>query len=326
MTDPRLAVIAIGRNEGNRLRACLASLQATGQFAQIVYVDSGSTDESIVLAEAAGASIVHLDTSVPFTAARARNAGIARLTEGNVPDLVQFIDGDCTIDSDWIAQAVAFLTGRPEIAVVCGRRREMFPQASVYNRLCDAEWDTPVGAAGACGGDALMRWVALCEVEGYNPVLIAGEEPEMCLRMCRAGWGIWRLDAEMTLHDANITRFGQFWARMKRGGFAYAEGAALYGRGPEQHNVAGLRKALIWGLVLPVLIGLSVLIFGAAAALLVLIYPAQIIRLASKRGGDRSAWERATLLTVGKFAEAHGAVGYLWRRLRRGPAQLIEYK
>ena len=179
----------------------------------------------------AGAEVVALDTDRPFTAARARNAGIRALKTGASPDFVQFIDGDCMLDPGWITAALDFLIGAPEVAVVCGRRRERFPENSIYNRLCDAEWNTPIGEARACGGDALMRWEALMAVDGYNPDLIAGEEPEMCLRMRRLGWKIWRLDAEMTLHDAAILRFGQFWKRARRGGYAYAQGAAMYGRG-----------------------------------------------------------------------------------------------
>jgi GT2 family glycosyltransferase len=326
MTRSRLAAIAIGRNEGTRLRACLASLAATGSFDRIVYVDSGSTDGSIDMAMGTGAEVVTLDADAPFTAARARNAGLARLAEGPAPDLVQFIDGDCTLDPDWLPAALNFLTVHPDVAVVCGRRRERFPQASVYNRLCDDEWNTPVGEARACGGDALMRRTALDAVGGYDSTLIAGEEPEMCLRMRRHGWAIWRLDIEMTLHDANITRFSQFWARMRRGGFASAEAAAMYGREPERHGVAGLYKAAVWGLALPLAILLGALVVGPATFWLLLIYPAQTARLALRRGGGRFAWEWAALLTIGKFAEARGVLDYLLRRLRRGPAQLIEYK
>ena len=326
MAEPRLAAIAIGRNEGARLEACLASLRETGAFARIVDVDSGSTDGSVEMARGQGAEVVMLDTAQPFTAARARNAGLERLAEGEAPDLVQFVDGDCTLVPGWLPAALRFLVTRPDIAVVCGRRRERHPEASRYNRLCDTEWDTPIGEATACGGDALMRWRALREVEGYDPALIAGEEPEMCLRMRRRGWRIWRLDAEMTRHDAAMTRFAQFWARMRRGGFAYAEGAAMYGRDPEAHGVPGLRKALIWGLALPVAILVAAVLFGPLALLALAIYPLQIARLALKRGARPADWDWALLITLGKFAEAQGAADYLWRRLTRGETRLIEYK
>jgi glycosyltransferase involved in cell wall biosynthesis len=74
-----IAAIAIGRNEGERLVRCFASLQ--GRVGLIVYVDSGSTDGSVAAAQDSGAEVVALDLSVPFTAARARNAGLARVLE-----------------------------------------------------------------------------------------------------------------------------------------------------------------------------------------------------------------------------------------------------
>ena len=326
MTDPVLAAIAIGRNEGGRLIACLRSLKAQPQLSRIVYVDSGSTDDSVAVARDIGAEVVLLDTAQPFTAARARNAGLAALREGISPDIVQLVDGDCILDPAWIPVATAFLADHTDVAVVCGRRREMHPEASVYNRLCDAEWNTPVGEALACGGDALIRWSALEAVGGYDPTLIAGEEPEMCLRMRRAGWRIWRLDAEMTLHDAAMTRLGQFWQRMRRGGFAAAEGAAMYGRGAERYGVAAARRAVLWGLILPVAILLAALFSGPPVLLALLVYPAQIFRLALRDGGGRLAWERARFLTLGKFAEAQGVLEYHWRQRRGGAVRLIEYK
>lgn len=321
-----VAAIAIGRNEGARLLACLRSLKAQAGLGRIVYVDSGSTDGSIDAARDLGAEVVLLDTAAPFTAARARNAGMAALGQGATPDLVQFIDGDCCLDAAWLDKAQAFLANDPKVAVVCGRRRERFPEASIYNRMCDAEWDTPIGEALACGGDALMRWDALEAVGGYNPALIAGEEPEMCLRMRREGWKIWRLDAEMTLHDAALTRLGQFWKRMQRGGYAATEGAAMYGRDPERHGVASRNRAVLWGVAIPVVILLGLALIGPAALLALLVYPAQIVRLARRGGATRAAWEQAVLLTIGKFAEAAGVVSYYWRRLRGGHVQLIEYK
>ena len=266
--DPTLAVVLIGRNEGARLIRCLASVQ--GRVGQVVYVDSGSTDGSVVAARAAGAEVVELDLTQPFTAARARNAGLAALRQGVLPDWVQFVDGDCEMQPGWIATARSFLDAHPKAAVACGRRRERFPQASVYNRLCDAEWDTPVGEAFACGGDALMRRESLDQIGGYNPTLIAGEEPEMCVRLRAKGWQIWRLEAEMALHDAAMTRFSQWWRRTRRGGHAAAEGMAMHGTGPERLGVAMVRRALIWGMALPGVTVLLAVLVGPWALLLLL--------------------------------------------------------
>jgi GT2 family glycosyltransferase len=312
-----LAAVVIGRNEGARLAACLASLE--GQVDRVVYVDSGSTDGSVALARGTGAEVVALDLTQPFTAARARNAGLAAL--GADVRMIQFLDGDCTLQPGWVETARHFLQEHAKVAVVCGRRRERAPQASVYNALIDAEWDTPPGPAKACGGDALMRANAVRAAGGYRDSLIAGEEPELCLRLRQAGWQVWRLDAEMTAHDADMHRFGQWWQRSKRAGHAFAEGAALHGRTPERHWVRETRRAVLWGLVLPMLIVLCGVFVGPAALLLTLIYPAQMLRL-----GLRGGWAYGVLTVLGKFAEAAGVLDFALRRWRRGPARLIEYK
>ena len=316
--EPSIGAVIIGRNEGARLIACLASFPDTVR--PLVYVDSGSTDGSVAAARGAGAEVVALDMSVPFTAARARNAGLQALADKGAPEFVQFVDGDCTLQPGWLPAARAFLVANPEAAVVCGRRREIHPEASVWNRLCDAEWDTPVGRAKACGGDALMRRAAVQAVGGYDPGLIAGEEPELCLRLRQAGWQVWRIGEEMTLHDAALTRIGQWWKRCRRSGHAFAEGAAMHGAPPERHWVAETRRALLWGAVLP-LVTLAGLIATPWAALILLIYPLQVLRLSRRLG-----LERAFFLTLTKFPEAMGVVQYHLNRLRRRRSGLIEYK
>ncbi len=321
-----IGVVVIGRNEGERLRRCLESVRADAGCT--VYVDSGSSDASVALASGLGVHVVELDMRLPFTAARARNAGFARLMEmAPTLEFVQFVDGDCEVVPGWMARAAAFLAAWNEVAVVCGRRRERFPQRSVFNRLCDLEWDTPCGEAKACGGDALMRCDAFAAAGGYRDDLIAGEEPELCVRLRAAGWRIWRLDAEMTLHDAAMTRFGQWWKRSLRGGYAYAEGSRLHGAPPERHWVAESRRAWLWGLGIPLLALLSLPLFGAYAAAPLLAYPLQWLRLATSRNGPADfRGLRALFLILSKFPEALGQLTYFYRRLVGAQRRLIEYK
>jgi GT2 family glycosyltransferase len=241
-------------------------------------------------------------------------------------DYVQFIDGDCALQPGWIETAQAFLDENPQAAVVHGRRRERYPEATVYNQLCDWEWDVPPGPVKACGGDAMMRVAAFQAVGGYDPGLIAGEEPELCVRLRGAGWQIRCLDAEMTLHDAAMTRFGQYWKRAQRAGHAYAEGAAMHGAPPERHGVAGRNRALIWGAGLPLAILVAGLIWPWAF-LGLLIYPVQVVRIALSQGpSGRAGWIRALFLTIEKFPQARGAIGYALDRLRGRRGGLIEYK
>ena len=68
-------------------------------------------DGSTQVALSHGADVIELNMNVPFTAARARNAGFRRLREV-APDLryVQFVDGDCEL-IDWMGRPGTFLSG-----------------------------------------------------------------------------------------------------------------------------------------------------------------------------------------------------------------------
>jgi len=65
-------VVVIGRNEGERLKRCLRSIP-TGY--PVVYVDSGSSDDSVAFALSTGAIGDEMDNASGCTGARAGNAG-----------------------------------------------------------------------------------------------------------------------------------------------------------------------------------------------------------------------------------------------------------
>ncbi|MBX3466626.1 MAG: glycosyltransferase family 2 protein [Planctomycetes bacterium] len=324
-----LGVVVIGRNEGARLVRCLESVRGAGR--PLVYVDSGSTDGSPAAARRLGAEVVALDMSVPFTAARARNAGLFRLLERH-PDLelVQLVDGDCEVHPGWLEAGAAAMAADPRLGVVCGRTRERHPRATVYNRLMDIEWDGPLGDIPASTGNALVRVEALREAGWFRADLIAGEEPELCLRVRRRGWRVARIGAEMVVHDAAMTRFGQWWRRTVRAGHAYAEGAHLHGAGPERHWVREARRAVLWGAVLPaVALGGAPLTLGGSL-LLGLAYPACAARVYARvrrRGRSRAdAAAYAAFTVLGKLPELQGVLRFHRRRLTGARRELIEYK
>lgn len=304
---PRIGAVAIGRNEGERLRRCLASLEPSGM--PVVYVDSASTDGSAELAHSRGAVVVPLALDRPFTAARARAAGYAALRKAHPQlEFVFFVDGDCEVDAGWPDAAMAFLDAEPTFAAVCGRRRERDPAASPYNAVMDREWATPPGEAEACGGDAVYRTAAYDAVGGFDPLMLAGEEPELCARMRSEGWRIMRLDTPMTLHDAAMTHISQWWRRAVRSGYGYAQawtrtrksaGGALYTR--------QAIRAIAWAGMLP--LGSCV---GAVAVhpALLLAWPA-LTGLNFLRIARRAGTFDAKLAVLGKYAEAWGMLRFL---------------
>ncbi len=327
--DKSISLVVIGRNEGERLRICLQS--ALGKVDRIVYVDSGSSDGSQEMAKSLGVEVVELDLSIPFTAARARNTGFEYLLKIN-PTLVyvQFIDGDCEIVDGWLESAYQRLVSQPEIALVCGRRRERFPRKSIYNRLCDMEWNTPIGEAKACGGDLMIRVTAFQQVGGFNPTLIAGEEPELCVRLRQRGWKILRINAEMTLHDAQMTKFSQWWKRTLRSGHAYAEGAWLHGKPPERHWIKESRSIKFWGFILPFLTVSLIGITSGWSLLLLVGYPLLTYRIYKGKQQQGLTSQDASLYAIfcvlGKFVQIQGQIRFYMSRLLRKRSNLIEYK
>jgi glycosyltransferase involved in cell wall biosynthesis len=326
----RVGVVAIGRNEGERLRRCFDSIPP--QVAVVVYVDSGSADGSVELARARGHEVVALDMTRPFTAARARNAGFARLSQRQ-PELeyVQFVDGDCALADGWLTHAAEALAADVSVAAVWGRRRELHPEHSVYNRVCDVEWSQePPGESEVFGGDVMVRRAVVQELGGYDARIIAGEDPEFAYRLHKQGHRILRLDAEMTLHDAAITRFGQWWTRTKRSGYAYAQVSSLHGHEPERFWVKDTRRALFWGLVLPALVPTLALPTLGLSPLMLSIYglrAARIAKAAQRRGLsalDAAFWSLHCVSA--SFPQAVGIVSYHVERLRGIDPTIIEYK
>jgi glycosyltransferase involved in cell wall biosynthesis len=321
-----LAVVAIGRNEGARLRACLHSL--VGKAAAIVYVDSGSTDGSVEMAKALGVHVVDLDMSKPFTAARARNAGFARALEvAPHVTLIQFVDGDTEVAPGWLAAAERFLDANPKAGAVLGRRRERFPETTDYNLLCDIEWNIKPGVVKYFGGDVMIRRAIVEAIKGYNPDIIAAEDSELSVRVRKAGWTIHCLAEEMTLHDAALKTFKQWWVRTMRGGFGFAEGTWRHGAPPERHFVRETRRIWAWGVVIPLLtLSLALLVSPLFLALL-LVYPLQIVRLFFKyQGTPKMRWVQALYLTLARFPETVGLTKFHYRRLMGHSAAIIEYK
>ncbi|HBM59547.1 MAG TPA: glycosyltransferase family 2 protein [Citreicella sp.] len=314
-------IVLIGRNEGSRLVAALASLP--GQARQVVYVDSGSTDSSVAEARRAGAQVVELDMSVPFTAARARNAGFAALTD---PDFVMFVDGDCTLVPGFVSAAVAHLSRHPELALVTGWRSEIHRDSSIFNQLCDFEWRRPVGRILGCGGDMLVRAEAFRHVGGFGDSIIASEDEEFGTRLRKAGWALERLPLEMTRHDADMHRFGQWWRRAVRTGHGFAHVGHLH----PDYFARERQRVLAYALVLPLLSLALALVSPWLLLVPLAIYALNYLRTQQglRRAGlpKREARQHALFIALSKFPNLVGMATYHLRRLRNAQMRIIEYK
>jgi len=327
-----VSVVVIGRNEGQRLLDCLASVRAAhwGPLRhELIYVDSGSTDGSAQAAASFGARVITVKPLRP-SAALGRNAG---WRAAGAP-WVLFLDGDTLLNPDFVSAALEALRDHPERAAVWGHRRERYPEHSVFNRVLDLDWVYPAGDTAFCGGDALFRCSALAETGGFNDQLIAGEEPELCARLRQRGWRIWHIDHPMTLHDLAITRWRQYWLRAERAGHAYAEvshrlahtSTPLWKHENSRHRFHALALLLFFIVLLSLLATHAFTAAGLWTGLAIIGWA---------RTAWRARWKGGSALTLGLYAlHAHAQqipIGWgqlQWARAhRKGVSRdLIEYK
>lgn len=329
----RIGIVAIGRNEGERLICCLDSLRSQlTPDVPIVYVDSGSTDGSREAATQRRVEVVQLDLSIPFTAARARNAGFYHLQQQHPEvEYVQFVDGDCEVIAGWIEAAAQTLDQNAEVVAVCGWRKERYPEQSIYNRICDVEWHSGnVGDTHSFGGDVMIRAATFAAVGGYDNGVIAAEDDELSVRLRQAGGLIRRIDRDSTIHDANMHQFPQWWQRAKRCGYAYAQVSHMHGAPPERKFVKEVRRTWLWGVVFPSLSLMATLPTHGLSLLLLGRYPLTAFKviLGSQQQGftwrDSFAWGISCGFSV--IPEATGLIKFQLDRLQNRQAQIIEYK
>ena len=208
MISNELGIVAIGRNEGKRLINCLNSIRAEAKV-PTVYVDSGSTDGSSEAAARLGVTVVNLDMTRPFTAARARNEGFAALVKLQSEYRASFNLSTAIANSSPVGLRLhwSFLRNGAMSPLSAGGGASGIRKLRFTIGSAMSNGTRRLERPAACGGDAMIRAEALQAARGYRNELIAGEEPELCLRLRELGWKIWRLDAEMTRHDAAMTRF-----------------------------------------------------------------------------------------------------------------------
>lgn len=330
LLPPTLGIVAIGRNEGTRLRDCLLSLP---KAIPTVYVDSASTDDSVAFARSLDLDVVELRTPPGMSAARARNEGFARLTaEHRAPQFAFFIDGDCILDSKFLPHAAAVMASDGQAAVIVGQLMELEPERNVFGRLAALEWASGAGEIvdfGNLGGIMLVRADDFQRVGGFDPNFIAGEDSELGIRLFLAGRKIIKIDRPMAAHRMEMNSFGQWWKRSVRAGHALGQRYFRHGRSPLKDSRKAFFSTLVYGMLIPAVV-LAAMAFNRPillpAAALYLVPAFGFARHYRSRGASfRDAITGAIFGILSKFANAVGVLKFLANRLR-GRFTIIEYK
>lgn len=204
-----VSIVVRALNEAAHLPALYDGIaRQSRQPDQVILVDSGSTDESVAISEAAGADIVHI---VPeeFSFGRALNVGCARATG----DIFVFVSAHVyPVDEYWLERLVAPFEAHADIALVYGRQtgdehltafsemelmRRWFPDRS------DHDQDHPFCNNANCAVRASV-WREL----PYDELLTGLEDMAWAKRAQELGYRLWyEADAAIVhLHDEPFTQ------------------------------------------------------------------------------------------------------------------------
>lgn len=331
LIEDSVGIVVIGRNEGERLRTSLSSVNQFGY--PVVYVDSGSTDDSVNVAKTMVTLVHELDRSSPFSAARARNEGFDVITKA-FPSLkyVQFVDGDCVVAPGWFDAGIEALSAEDSPSLVLGHRKELKPDFTVYNRLAAIEWDSPVGELtnfGCLIGSFLVKVPVFREMNGFKTNVIAGEDSELGVRMCLAGHTMEKIDHHMETHDANILKFSQWWNRAVRAGHAIGQRAHINGNTAVKDCVKERKSTIVWGIAMPLVAIIMLFIMPLISLGILSLYGLmfyKVYRYMKKQGMTHDdAMIYTTSIVVGKVANGVGFLKFQMNAMKKHYV-LIEYK
>lgn len=251
-----ISIVIIGINVEKYIGECITSVLEADYpqgCLEIIYVDGGSSDRSIEIAKGFhGVRIIELKDPHP-TPGKGRNAGIAAARH----DIIQFLDADTILHPGWLRTACPYLNGA--VAAVAGRIQEKYPRKNIFHIIGNMEWGISSGKKGhefsqgpakTFGGIVLARKDAIDGTGGYDEGLVAGEDPDLSYRVRKNGWTVYRITAEMVMHDLNMNTFRHYCKRAFRSGHAYAEVGLRYRREKEKFFLSQLIRICI-GATLP---------------------------------------------------------------------------
>ncbi len=201
MSALSLSIVIIARNEAaNIARAIESVLQATKEYpqAEVLLVDSASTDNTVEVAGQYPINIVRLPSAWFKSVAAGRYIGM-HYSRG---ELVLHMDGDMELTPDWVNQSVSYMLAHPKVAAVGGYWRNIYIQGEhIFGE--EDNYHDPQGRIREelyVGGASLYRRSVIEATGGFQPFIRGEEDVELCMRMRYAGYKIIRLPVMMSRH------------------------------------------------------------------------------------------------------------------------------
>lgn len=199
--EPVLAAVVICRDEERWIETCLKSVVAAVEpfpGAEVVVVDSCSSDRTVELARRFPVRLVELRCDAPLSPALGRLVG-QHLTRSRH---LLFVDGDTAIDGAWVRAGVRYLDEHRRVAGVGGKLPEVYHDG---DRVVGGTPDFFGGGEEPAeveelGGNAIYRRAVLEAVGSFNPFIACYEESELTERLRQAGHPVVRLPIPLGTH------------------------------------------------------------------------------------------------------------------------------
>ncbi|MCU1289136.1 MAG: putative b-glycosyltransferase, Glycosyltransferase Family 2 [Acidobacteria bacterium] len=194
----KVSIVIIGRNEEQSVGRCLsAAIKAGEQIggAEIIFVDSASTDKTVSIVKSFGIRVLSLKSERKLTPSAGRFVG-SQYAQG---DFILFLDADTLIYTDFLPAALTHFQNNPKVGGVNGRIDDADETGEIllnveerFESITDVKW-----LRGPC---CFYRKKALLEAGSFNPHLAVEEEAELGLRLIKHGWKLQLIPLRMACH------------------------------------------------------------------------------------------------------------------------------
>jgi len=214
------SVIVIARNEESNIGKCLESVTIAFDERQyeLIFVDSASTDRTIAIASNYDIRLIQLSPAGPLRPSVGRHIGLQYAQGKNI----LFLDGDMTLDPNWVPLAENALASDDRLAGVAGEMVHLLPNEHDNDKVFSQSYpDSDYRAADHLAGSSAYRQDPLRIIGGFNPFLYSCEEAELGARLRKAGYRLVRLRAPMTMHAPEFSKetIDELFRRRRRGFF-----------------------------------------------------------------------------------------------------------